>query len=211
MQRRQCAHRTPDHMRLVDLQRIQHRADVVAGARLRIHGHVLRHVGGRPAARIEGDASVAPREIAHLRLPAAVVAGKLVHEHDRHAAAGFLVVELHAVVGGEMGHRCYRSRDFGSKGVADQPPPIYPAQSGGGRRPPANALHAKRARIRTGRPTVTCGQLAAACATAWHSALVGLRSARATASAYRGDASCGTGVPSVRLGWPHTAERCSAN
>src|SRR5262245_4138902 len=42
--------------------------------------------------------------MAHLRLPAAAVAGELVHEHDRRSAAGLLVVEFHAVVGAEHGH-----------------------------------------------------------------------------------------------------------
>jgi hypothetical protein len=33
-----------------------------------------------------------------------VIAGELVHEYDRYPAAGFLVIEVDAVVGGEMGH-----------------------------------------------------------------------------------------------------------
>jgi hypothetical protein len=87
-------------VRLVDLQAVEDAADVVTGARLGIAGRVLRHLGGRPASRIEGDATVAPREIAHLRLPAAIVAGELVHEDDRRTAARLLVIELDAVVGG---------------------------------------------------------------------------------------------------------------
>ena len=104
MQGREPAHRQADDVRLVDLQAVEHAADVVAGARLGIAGRVLRHLGGRPASRIEGDATVAPREIAHLRLPAAIVACELVHEDDRRAAAGLLVIELDAVVGGKVGH-----------------------------------------------------------------------------------------------------------
>ncbi len=85
-------------------QRIEHAADVVARARLRVALDILGHVGGRIAARVVGDAAVAAREVAQLRLPAAVVAGELVHEHDRRAAAGLLVVELDAVVGGKLRH-----------------------------------------------------------------------------------------------------------
>jgi hypothetical protein len=41
-------------------------------------------------------------------LPGAAVAGELVNEHDRSAFADLFIVELHAVVGGEMGHSCLR-------------------------------------------------------------------------------------------------------
>src|SRR5262249_55650115 len=42
--------------------------------------------------------------MAQLRLPTPVVAGKLVHEDDGNAAANLLVVELHMIIGREMGH-----------------------------------------------------------------------------------------------------------
>ena len=87
-----------------DAERVEHAADVVARARLRVALEVLGHVGGRIAARVVGDAAVAAREVAHLRLPAAVVAGELVHEDDRRAAAGLLVVQLDAVVGVQRWH-----------------------------------------------------------------------------------------------------------
>src|SRR5580765_2340031 len=70
----------------------------------RIALEILRHVGRRVAARVVGDAAVAPREVTHLGLPTAVVAAELVNEHDRHASAGLLVVKLDAVVRGELGH-----------------------------------------------------------------------------------------------------------
>ena len=63
---------------------------VVGGAVLGILRRVLRHLGGREAAGVEGDAAVLPAEAANLRLPAAMIAGELVHEHDRRAGAGLL-------------------------------------------------------------------------------------------------------------------------
>src|SRR5258708_31945005 len=51
----------------------------------------LRHIGGRIAARIDGDAPIVTRGIAHLRLPRAIVAGELMDEDDRNAFAGLLV------------------------------------------------------------------------------------------------------------------------
>src|SRR3989454_12777628 len=58
----------------------------------------------RKAARIEGDATEVAREKAHLRLPAAIVAGEFMDEQQRHAAARCLVIELDAVLGGGVGH-----------------------------------------------------------------------------------------------------------
>ena len=101
---REAAHGQADDVRLVDLQGIEHGADVVAGARLRIALDLGGHVGGRIAARIVGDGAVAPAEMAKLRLPGADVAGEFVHEYDRNPGADLLVEQLHAVVGGEMGH-----------------------------------------------------------------------------------------------------------
>src|SRR5262249_10658077 len=51
-----------------------------------------------------GDAAVAAREVAHLRFPVGVVGRKLVQEQDRRAAAGFLEIELHLVVGDGVRH-----------------------------------------------------------------------------------------------------------
>ena len=45
-----------------------------------------------------------------LMLPGTAAAGELVNEHDRGALADLLIVELHAVVGGEMGHLSLRER-----------------------------------------------------------------------------------------------------
>src|SRR6202022_1267144 len=56
------------------------------------------------AAKRERHATIAPREIAHLRLPRAPVAGELVHENDWRAAADFFVVQAHVVTGRGEGH-----------------------------------------------------------------------------------------------------------
>src|SRR6266567_4380646 len=104
MQRRKTAHGQADHMRLVDLERIDDRLDVITCALLRVSFAVVRHVGGRIAAGIERDAAIAAAEIAHLRFPGPAVACEFVDEDDRDARSDLLVKELHAVVGGEMGH-----------------------------------------------------------------------------------------------------------
>ena len=105
MQGRKPAHRDADDVRLADRQRVEHGADVVAGAVLRIARGVFGHIGRRVAARIVGDAAVAPPEIPHLRLVAAVIVGEFVDEHDRRAGAGLLVIEADAVIGGQVWHR----------------------------------------------------------------------------------------------------------
>ena len=89
-------------MRLVDLQRIEHGADVVAGAILRIARRVLGHVRGRVAAGIVGDAAVAPPEIAHLAFVAAIVVGEFVDEDDRRPRPCLLVIEADAVIGRQL-------------------------------------------------------------------------------------------------------------
>ena len=101
---REAAHGQADDVRLVDLQGIEHGADVVAGTRLGIALDLGGHVGGRIAARIVGDGAVTPAEMAKLRLPGSDVAGEFVHEYDRNPSADLLVEQLHAVVGDEMGH-----------------------------------------------------------------------------------------------------------
>ena len=104
MQRRESAHGQADDMGLVDLQAVEHGADVVAGARLGIAIDALRHVGRRKAAGIVGDAAIAPPEVPELGFPRSAVACEFMHEHDRDAGADLLVEELHAVVGGDVGH-----------------------------------------------------------------------------------------------------------
>ena len=104
MQRGVGAHRVADHVRLVDAERVHHGDHVVAGDVLRVAGGIGGHVGGRIAALAVGDAAVLAAEVAHLRLPAAVVAGVFVHEHDRRSGADLLDVELGAVRCGNFRH-----------------------------------------------------------------------------------------------------------
>ncbi len=108
VQRREGAHRQADDMRALDPGAVEDRQDVGRGARLAVGRRFRGHVGGRIAARVVGEAAVAPAEEAQLRLPAAVVARELVDEHDRHAFARLLVVEADAVVGLDVRHpaRC---------------------------------------------------------------------------------------------------------
>ena len=104
MRRREGALRQADDMRLGDLEVVEHVPGVVDGVLLAVHRGALRHVGAGIAAERVGDAAVAAREEAHLRLPAPPVAAVFVDEQDRRAAAGFLVIELHAVGCRRMRH-----------------------------------------------------------------------------------------------------------
>src|SRR5207244_220491 len=63
-----------------------------------VGGHARRGV----AAVVVGDHAVAPREVAHLRLPRAVIARELVAPDERKPTAGLLVVQVDSV------HSCDR-------------------------------------------------------------------------------------------------------
>src|SRR5262245_2969221 len=91
-------------MRLVDMQGIEDGANIVARTLLRVALAVGRHVGWRVAARVIGDAAVAPAEIPQLGLVRAMIPGKLVHEYDGNSGPGFLVEQPDPVVGGQMRH-----------------------------------------------------------------------------------------------------------
>src|ERR1700722_11619160 len=105
MQNREAAHRDADNMRLVDFECVEHAANVVARPLLRVALDIRGNIRRRVAARIVEDAAVALREIPHLRLEAAEVASEFMHEHNRRAGAGFLVIKSDAVVGGRLRHR----------------------------------------------------------------------------------------------------------
>ncbi len=105
MQRGKTTHREADDMRLGDPECLQHGADIVAGAVLRIALGILRHVGWRVAPGVIGDTAIASRKIADLRLEAAAVISKLVDENDRGACPGLLVIEADTVIGSEVWHR----------------------------------------------------------------------------------------------------------
>src|SRR6185312_3220777 len=98
MQRGEAAHRQAHDMRALDAQMVEHRRDVIGGARLRIGAGTLRHLGGRVAAGVEGDAAIALAEMTELRLPAPEIAGELMNKDDRRPCAGLLVVEADSVV-----------------------------------------------------------------------------------------------------------------
>src|SRR5262245_5823228 len=91
-------------MRALDAERVEHAANVVAGALLRVALDVLGNVRWRIAARIVGDAAVAAREMPELRLPAPVVPREFVDEDHRRAAARLFVIKLDAVVGRDGWH-----------------------------------------------------------------------------------------------------------
>ena len=99
-------------------------------------------VGRRIAARAPGDAAPAAPEMAHLVVPAAVVAAELVDEQDGRAAAGLLVVDARAVRLG-MGH------EASSGGCAGIMPP---AQRQGQRRPRMATLVCCQSRRSPARP-----------------------------------------------------------
>ena len=77
MQRRESAHGQADDVGLVDLEAVEDGADIVAGARLGVSIHALRHVGGRKSAGVVGDAAIVPAEVAELGFPRPAIAGEL--------------------------------------------------------------------------------------------------------------------------------------
>src|SRR5215472_13191385 len=92
-------------MRFGDRETVEHGADVVAGALLRIAGGILRHIGRRVAPGIESYTAIAPREVADLRFEAAIIVGEFVDENDRGPRTGLLVKEADAVIGSDVWHR----------------------------------------------------------------------------------------------------------
>src|SRR5207302_8685428 len=115
----------------------------------RVARPVLGDIRGRITARIEGDAAVTTREKAQLRLVAAIVAGEFMHEDDRVAGAGLLVIEADAVVAGHIGHRNSLRSDrvfilgapapsrqaagsTGERAISRSPRSVYNRRDGGG-------------------------------------------------------------------------------
>ena len=92
-------------MRPIDRQVVEHRRNVVRRPSLGIFRHIVRHLGRRITPRGIRNRSVPLAEMPHLRFPRAMVAGELMHEYDRNAGAGFLVVQANAVVGAGKWHR----------------------------------------------------------------------------------------------------------
>src|SRR5262249_26284861 len=84
-QRRIAAHAEADEVRLLDAGHVEHGNGIALEERLAVESLLFRRVGAGIAARGPGDAAPATPEVAHLALPAAVVAAKLVDEEDRRA------------------------------------------------------------------------------------------------------------------------------
>jgi hypothetical protein len=63
-----------------------------------------RHVGRRIAARGIGDAAMAARKVAHLRLPIGVVGGEFVQENDRSSISRLFVMETDIIFRDGVGH-----------------------------------------------------------------------------------------------------------
>ena len=116
MQRGGRAHRVADHMGFVDFQRVHDRDDVVPGDILAVFVAILGDVGRRITALAVGDAAMGAREMPHLRLPRAVVAGIFMHEDDRRPLAVFLarlfVVQTGAIPRGNMRHRVLQQSEL---------------------------------------------------------------------------------------------------
>jgi len=97
-------HGEAHHMGGAEVQAGEDGGDVVGGAVLGIGARVGGHVRGRVAAGVVGDAAVAAREVADLRLPAAGVAGELMDEDDGGAGAGLDIVQRDTIIRHDMGH-----------------------------------------------------------------------------------------------------------
>ena len=104
LQRRIGAHRQSDEMRLGNLQMIEHRDRVGVEMLVGVAVGRRRHVRGRIAARGIGDAAMAAREVAHLRLPIGVVGREFVHEENGRSAAHLFEIEADIVARDGMRH-----------------------------------------------------------------------------------------------------------
>src|SRR5436309_14637028 len=93
MKRGEAAHRKANDVRALEAQMIEHRSDVGGGAPLGIGDLACRHLRRRITSGVECDAAVAPAEMSHLRLPAAMIPGEFVHEDQRSAGTGLLIVK----------------------------------------------------------------------------------------------------------------------
>ena len=95
--RGKATHRQADDVRFGDFQVVKNVLGVIDGAALAVFFQVVRYLRWRITARAERDAAIAPAEVANLRFPGAMVAGKLVDEDDGDTAPRFLEVQLYAI------------------------------------------------------------------------------------------------------------------
>lgn len=84
-------------MRLFDLEMIKDRDRVAHDMLVTVGGRIGRHVGRLVAARRVGDAAVALAKFAQLRLPAAVISRKFMHEQDRRTPTHLFIIEPNLV------------------------------------------------------------------------------------------------------------------
>src|SRR5882672_1604248 len=99
MKRGEPAHRKPDDVRALDAQMIGYRSDIVGGTCLGIGYVAFGHIRRRITSGIECNAAIAPAEMPDLRLPTALVPGEFVHEDQRRAGTGLLIVKTNSVLG----------------------------------------------------------------------------------------------------------------
>ncbi len=95
----------PDDVGFVDAKRIHQCDDIGTGEILAIARRIVGNVRRRIAALTERDAAMRAAEVAHLRLPGAIVTGKFMDEDNRRSRARFLVIQIHAVTGSDFWHR----------------------------------------------------------------------------------------------------------
>ena len=110
MEGREPAHAQAHDVGALDAEMVEDGDGVRHRVILAVDLGVLRHVRGRIAAGVVGDATVAPCEMADLWLPAHVVARELVDEEHGMAGPGFLVVKPGSVRRRRVWHGCYSSR-----------------------------------------------------------------------------------------------------
>jgi hypothetical protein len=85
-------------MGLRDREMIEDRGNVVGGPGLRLRAHLRGNIGRSKSARRECNSPISLAEVANLRFPTAVIAGKFVDEYNGYAGAGFFVVQPDLIV-----------------------------------------------------------------------------------------------------------------
>src|SRR4029077_2577687 len=91
------AHRQTNKVCLFDFQMVEYGDGVAVDRPVTVGAGIGRYIGGFVAAGRIGDTAVTFAEFAELMLPAAMVAGELVHEQYRRALSNFFVMEFYFV------------------------------------------------------------------------------------------------------------------
>src|SRR5215203_4287445 len=105
VQRRISTHGMADNVRTPEREPIQYREDIGSSEILAVTLRANWYIRRRIATGAKGNAVVRLREGTHLHLPAAMIAGEFVHEHDRRAGPHLLVVEADTIVRRDVRHR----------------------------------------------------------------------------------------------------------